>query len=213
MRRIPRSPVSYADADQARRRRLPAKWLAAMLITTAVALLAPGATYVTAGRSSAATATTMAATARTTSTTTTTAATAATAGTTSTAGITTAATAVGCRGVTEALLPANGFITNPSRAQGGHLWWHRSADGGVCIGTVIMWVRYNTAAAKTWRVIVYSARHPGGLTVASRALTLERGWYWRGFGVHRAYQGLSAVCVTATESFGMSCVRFSAPVS
>ena len=33
MRRIPRPPVSYADANQARRRRLPAKWLAAMLIT------------------------------------------------------------------------------------------------------------------------------------------------------------------------------------
>ena len=107
--------------------------------------------------------------------------------------------------------PANGFVTNPSRAQGGHLWWHRSADGSVCVGTVIMWVRYNTAAAKTWRVIVYSARHPGGLTVASRTFTLERGWYWRGFGVHRSFQDLSAVCVTATESFGMSCVRFSAP--
>jgi len=49
----------------------------------------------------------------------------------------------------------------------------------VCIGTVIMWVRYNTTAAKTWRVIVYSARHPGGLTVASRAFTLKRGSYWR----------------------------------
>ncbi|HEX3305474.1 MAG TPA: hypothetical protein VHS32_04445 [Streptosporangiaceae bacterium] len=109
------------------------------------------------------------------------------------------------------MLPANGFITNPSRAQGGHLWWHHSADGSVCIGTVIMWVQYNTIAAKTWRVIVYSARHPGGLTVASRAFTLKRGWYWRGFGVHQAYRGLSAVCVTATESFGMSCVRFSAP--
>ena len=148
MRRIPRSPVSYADADQARRTRLPAKWLAAMLITAAVALLAPGATYVTAGWSS-------------------------------TAATTTAAAAAGCRGVTQALLPANGFITNPSRAQGGHLWWHRSADGSVCIGTVIMWVRYNTTVAKTWRVIVYSARHPGGLIVASRAFTLERGWYWR----------------------------------
>ena len=191
MRRISRSPVNYADADQARRRRLPAKWLAAMLITAAVALLAPGATYVTAGRSDAATATTTAA--------------AATAATTTTA----ATAAAGCRGVTEALLPANGFISDPSRAQGGHLWWHRSADGSVCIGTVIMWVRYNTTAAKTWRVIVYSARHPGGLTVASRAFTLKRGSYWRGFGVHQAYQGLSAVCVT--ESFGTSCVRFSAP--
>jgi hypothetical protein len=182
VRRIPRSPVSYADADQARRRRLPARWLAAMLITTAVALLAPGVTYATAGRSS-----------------------------TTAAATTTATSAVGCRGVTEALLPANGFITNPSGAQGGHLWWHRSADGSVCIGTVIMWVRYNTGAAKTWRVIVYSARNPGGLTVASRTFTLERGWYWRGFGVHRSFQDLSAVCVTATESFGMSCVRFSAP--
>jgi hypothetical protein len=194
VRRIPRSPVSYADADQARRRRLPAKWLAAMLITAAVALLAPGATYVTAGRSSAAMATTTM-----------------TAATTAAATTTAATTAVGCRGVTEALLPANGFITNPSRAQGGHLWWHRPADGSVCVGTAIMWVRYNTTAAKTWRVIVYSARHPGGLTVASRAFTLERGWYWRGFGVHQAYQGLSAVCVTATESFGTSCVHVSGP--
>ncbi len=187
MRRIPRSPVSYADADQARRRRLPAKWLAAMLITAAVALLAPGVTYVTADRSSTTAAATTAAT------------------------MTAATTAAGCRGVTQALLPANGFITNPSRAQGGHLWWHRSADGSVCIGTVIMWVQYNATAAKTWRVIVYSARHPGGLTVASRTFTLKRASYWWDFGVHQAYQGLSAVCVTATESFGMSCVHFSGP--
>jgi hypothetical protein len=187
VRRISRSPVNYADADQARRRRLPAKWLAAMLITAAVALLAPGVTYVTAGRSST------------------------TAATTTTAAMTAATTAAGCRGVTQAFLPANGFIANPSRAQGGHLWWRRSADGSACIGTVIMWVQYNATAANTWRMIVYSARHPGGLTVASRTFTLKRGWYWWGFGVHQAYQGLSAVCVTATESFGMSCVHFSGP--
>ncbi|MGH3173907.1 MAG: hypothetical protein ACRDPF_08595, partial [Streptosporangiaceae bacterium] len=134
MRRIPRSPVSYADADQARLRRLPAKWLAAMLITTAVALLAPGVTYVTAGGSSTTAAATTAAA--------TTAARTATTNTATTAATTAAATsAVGadCKGVTQALLPANGFIANPSRAQGGHLWWHRSADGSVCIGTVIMW--------------------------------------------------------------------------
>ena len=78
MRRVPHSPVSYADADQALRRRLPAKWLAAMLITTAVALLAPGVTYVTAGRTSiAAAATTTATTAETTAATTTAATTAA----------------------------------------------------------------------------------------------------------------------------------------
>jgi len=188
VRRVPRSPIDQARTDQAhadqaaRRRRLPAKWLAAALITAAVALLAPGMSFVTAGRSSATTAATTA-----------------------------AMTAAGCRGVTQAFLPANGFITNPSRAQGGHLWWRRSADGSVCIGTVIMWVQYNATAAKTWRVIVYSARHPGGLTAASRSFTLKRGWYWWGFGVHQAYQGLSAVCVTATESFGMSCVHFSGP--
>ncbi len=186
MRQVPRFPINHAhtDADQAaRRRRLPAKWLAAMLVTAAVALLAPGVTYLTTVRSSTTTAATTAAVATT-----------------------------GCRGVTPALLPATGFITNPSRAQGGHLWWRRSADGGsVCIGTVIMWVQYNATAAKTWRVIVYSARHPGGVTLASRTFTLKRGWYWWGFGVHQAYQGLSAVCVTATESFGMSCVHFSGP--
>ena len=211
MRRLPRSPVSYADADQARRRRLPVKWLAAMLITTAVALLAPGVTYVTADRSSttAATSTAAATTAATSAATATSATTVA--ATTAAATTTRATSKVGCRGVTEALLPANGFVTNPSRAQGGHLWWQRSADGSVCVGTVIMWARYNTAAAKTWRVIVYSARHPGGLTVASRTFTLERGWYWRGFRVHRSFRDLSAVCVTATESFGVSCVRFSAP--
>ena len=125
MRRHPHSPTDYDRTEQERRRRLPAKWLAAALITAAVALLAPGTTYVTAGRSSAATPT--------------------------------------------------------------------------------------TTAARTWRVVVYSARHPGGLTVASRAFTLKRGWHWRGFGVHQAYQGLSAVCLTATESFGTSCIHFSGP--
>jgi len=158
-----------------------------MLITTAVALLAPGVTYMTAGRSSTTTATTTAATTVNTAT-------------------------AGCQGVTQALLTASGFITNPSRTQGGHLWWRRSADGGsVCIGTVIMWVQYNTTAAKTWQVTIYSARHPAGLIVASRTFSLKRGWYWWGFGVHQYYQGLHAVCVSATESFGMSCVDFSGP--
>jgi hypothetical protein len=70
-----------------------------------------------------------------------------------------------------------------------------------------MWVQYNATAAKTWQVTVYSARHPAGLIVASRTFTLKRGWYWWGFGVHQNYQGLEVVCVSATESFGMSCVN------
>jgi len=188
VRRIPRSPIEQTQADEAeRRRRLPAKWLAAMLITAAVALLAPGVTYMTADRSSITTATTTAATTVNTAT-------------------------AGCQGVTQALLTASGFITNPSRTQGGHLWWRRSADGGsVCIGTVIMWVQYNTTAAKTWQVTIYSARHPAGLIVASRTFSLKRGWYWWGFGVHQYYQGLNAVCISAAEAFGMACVDFSGP--
>ena len=183
-----RSPVNQTYSDEARRRRLPAKWLAAVLITAAVGLLAPGVTYITAGRSSTTTATTTAAT------------------TAATAAANTAT--AGCQGVTPALLPASGFITNPSRTQGAHLGWRRSADGGSgCIGTVIMWVQYNATAAKSWQVTIYSARHPAGLIVASRTFSLKRGWYWWGFGVHQNYQGLEAVCVSATESFGMSCVN------
>jgi hypothetical protein len=74
--------------------------------------------------------------------------------------------------------------------QGGHLRWHRSAGGSVCIGTVIMWVQYNTAAARTWRVIVYSARHPGGLTVASRTFTSSGA----GTGGASEYTGPSRSC-------------------
>ena len=115
-----------------------------------------------------------------------------------------------CRGVTPATIPAVGFITNPSRSQGGHLWW-RPAGGGVCIGTVISWVQYNTTATKTWRVIVYSAAHRGGQVVAQRTFTLGQGWYWWSFGVHQVFTGLSAVCVTADDSFGVACVHFSRP--
>jgi hypothetical protein len=153
--------------------RLRTRWLVAVLIAAAVALLAPGVSYATAGHSSPA-----------------------------------AAAAAGCRGVTPAVIPAQGFITNPGRAQGGHLWW-RAEQGGVCIGTVIEWVQYNTTATKTWRVIVYSAQHPAGQVVAQRTFTLRRGWYWWSFGVHQVFTGLSAVCVTASDSFGVACLHFS----
>jgi hypothetical protein len=115
--------------------------------------------------------------------------------------------AASCRGVTPAVVPATGFITNPSRVQGGHLWW-RPAGGGVCIGTVIEWVQYNTTATRTWRVIAYSAQHPQGEVVAQRTLTRGQGWYWQSLGVHRAFAGLSAVCLTADDSFGTACLSF-----
>ena len=80
--------------------------------------------------------------------------------------------------------------------------------GGTCIGTVVEWVQYNTTATKTWRVIVYSAQHPGGQVVAEQTFTLGRGWYWWSFGVHQVFPGLSAVCITADESFGVPCLHF-----
>jgi hypothetical protein len=170
VRRVPR----FRTRPATRAGRLPRRWLAAALITGAVALLAPGVSYATAAQSGPA--------------------------------------AGGCTGVTPAVIPALGFITDPHRTQGGHLWWRPAAAGsGVCIGTVVEWVQYTVTATKTWRVIVYSAQHPGGQVVASRTFTLGRGWYFWGFGVHQAYQGLTAVCLTADDSFGVACLRFSAP--
>ena len=155
-------------------------WLAALLITGVLALLVPGVSYATAGQSSPAS---------------------------QSAAPAAVTAAVGCQGVTPTVIPALGFITNPSRSQGGHLWW-RSETGGVCIGTVIEWVQYNITATKTWRVIVYSAQHPGGQVVAEQTFTLGRGWYWWSFGVHQVFPGLSAVCITADESFGVPCLHF-----
>ena len=176
----------------ARTRRLPGRWLAAVLITGALALLVPGVSHAAASQSSPAS---RAARAAVTSA--------------ATAAVTSAVTAaVGCRGVTPAVIPAVGFITNPTRTQAGHLWW-RAEAGGVCIGTVIEWVQYNTTATKNWRVIVYSAQHPMGQVVAQRTFTLGRGWYWWSFGVHQVFPGLSAVCVTADDSFGVACLHFS----
>jgi hypothetical protein len=161
------------------------------VVTGSLALLVPGVSYATASQSSPAAATATAAMAN--------------AAMANAAGA--AADTAGCRGVTPAVIPALGFITNPSRTQAGHLWWRPEA-GGVCIGTVIEWVQYNTTATKTWRVIVYSAQHPGGQVVAQRTFTLGQGWYWWSFGVHQTFSGLSAVCITADDSFGVPCLHF-----
>jgi hypothetical protein len=112
-----------------------------------------------------------------------------------------------CRGIIPVVFPAKGFVTDPARNQGGHLWWRRTADGGVCLGTVVEWVQYNVTTTKTWRVIIYSAQHPGGQVVASRTFTLARGWYFWGFRIREVFPGLSAVCLTADGSYGTSCVR------
>jgi hypothetical protein len=161
--------------------RLSGRWLAALLITGTVALLVPGVSYATASQSSPVTQSAPASRS--------------------------ASASAGCLGVTPAVIPALGFITDPSRSQAGHLWWQSEA-GGVCIGTVIEWVQYNTLATKTWRVIVYSTQDPNGQVVAQQTFTLGPGWYWWSFGVHQVFSGLSAVCITADDSFGVPCLYF-----
>ena len=184
---------------------LSRKWLMASVITGAVAVLAPGVHYATASPSAPAVHSQVA--------------TLAAQNGADQNGIqqtptpqagTAAQAATGCLGVTPAIFPAQGFITNPGRSQGGHLWWRFAGDGtSVCIGTVVEFVQYNATATKTWRVIVYTHQNPGGVTVAMRTFTLNRGDYYWGFGLHRVFTGLTAVCLTADESFGMSCVHFS----
>jgi len=189
---------------------LSRKWLMAAVITGAVAVLAPGVHYATASPSAPAVHPQVATLAAQNG--------AAQNGVeqngiqqtpTPQAGAA-AQAATGCLGVTPAIFPAQGFITNPGRSQGGHLWWRFAGDGtSVCIGTVVEFVQYNATATKTWRVIVYTHQNPGGVTVAMRTFTLNRGDYYWGFGLHRVFTGLTAVCLTADESFGMSCVHFS----
>jgi hypothetical protein len=178
VRRLLRTRLTKRTGPAARTGRLSGRWFAALLVIGVLGLLAPGVRLVTAPAAHAAAAAPAAVSAE-----------------------------VGCQGVTPAVIPAVGFITNPSRAQAGHLWW-RSEAGGVCIGTVIEWVQYNAPATKNWRVIVYSAQHPGGQVVAQRTFTLGPGWYWWSFGVHQVFAGLSAVCVTADDSFGVPCLHF-----
>ena len=198
MRKVSQMRTRQASTRQASTRQAPGigglsrKWLMAAVITGAIAVLAPGVRYATAsppapaGHPQAATL-------------------AAQTGAPQNAG----AAATGCRGVTPAVFPAQGFITNPNRSQGGHLWWRFAGDGtSVCIGTVVEFVQYNVTTTKTWRVIVFTAQNPGGVTVARQTFTLNRGDYFWSFGLHRVFSGLSAVCLAADESFGMSCLHF-----
>ena len=189
---------------------LSRKWLMAAVITGAVAVLAPGVHYATASPSAPAAHPQVATLAAQNGTAQNGAEQNGIQQTPTPQAGAAAQAATGCLGVTPAIFPAQGFITNPGRSQGGHLWWRFAGDGtSVCIGTVVEFVQYNATAAKTWRVIVYTHQNPGGVTVAMRTFTLNRGDYYWGFGLHRVFTGLTAVCLTADESFGMSCVHFS----
>ena len=116
---------------------------------------------------------------------------------------------VHCVGVHPVAFNPQGFITDQARSQGGHLWWQLTAHGSrVCIGTVVEWVQYNTTAAKTWKVIIHTTRDPGGQTVAQLTATAEPGWYLWSFHIRQAYAGLTAVCITASDTFGNPCIQF-----
>jgi hypothetical protein len=113
-----------------------------------------------------------------------------------------------CRGLTKEILPAKGFITDPQRDQGGHFWWRAEPADSVCVGTVVEYVQYNVTATKTWQVIVYDTQNPNGVTVGTETFTLNAGWYLWPFRIRQAFAGLSGVCITAGDSFGVSCIHF-----
>ena len=170
-------PVLHARPGP--RKRLPFRFLAALIVTAAVAVFAPAVSYA-AGQ---------------------------TAGADQTAAD--APMGVHCIGVHPVAFNAQGFITNPARSQGGHLWWQLTAHGSrVCIGTVVEWVQYNNAATKTWKVIIHTTDAPGGQVVAQLTATANPGWYLWSFHIRKAYAGLTAVCITASDSFGNSCIQF-----
>ena len=190
MKLVPRNPRSPRSQRSPRRRR-PFTFLAALIVTATVGLLAPVVSY--AADQTAATADQ----------------TAATAATATTATATSAPMGVACVGVHPVAFNAQGFITNPARTQGGHLWWRLTAHGTrVCIGTVVEWVQYNTVATKTWTVTIYTSHDPGGQVVAHLTATLRPGWYLSMFHIRKAYAGLTAVCITASDTFATPCIQF-----
>lgn len=125
------------------------------------------------------------------------------------------APATGCKGVTLAVIPAQGVISNAAQTEGGHLWSQESGSG-TCIGTVIEDVQFAASApTRTLRVIVYTTGDPGGLTVARTQVTSAPGSVSQAFGVHQVFAGLTAVCLAATSpvvpSPDMPCVSFGQP--
>lgn len=122
----------------------------------------------------------------------------------------------GCRGVTLAVIPAQGAVSNSARTEGGRLWWRDAGGGRACIGTVIEDVVFTAAAPSRWlRVVVFDSADPGGLTVARQQVTAPAGTVSRAFGIHEVFSGLTAVCLAATSpvvpSPDLPCVDFGSP--
>jgi hypothetical protein len=124
-------------------------------------------------------------------------------------------TAAGCKGVTPAVIPAQGVISNPGQTEGGHFWW-QNTNGGTCVGTVIEDVELTAAApTRTLRVIVFDTADPGGLTVARMQATGSPGPQSLAFGIHQVFAGLTSLCLAATSpvvpSPDLPCFQFGTP--
>ena len=75
-------------------------------------------------------------------------------------------------------------------------------------------VHYTSLQTKTWQVTASRRpRRPGGQVAARQTFTEAPGWWYWPFPVHRAYQDLRKVCLTATDAFGTSCISFPQPPS
>ena len=112
-----------------------------------------------------------------------------------------------CSASTYAALTPSGDMSNPPRTEGGHFWW-RNAGTDVCIGTLRIWVHYRARATKTWRGYAYFGNPSNGdkVPIASRTFTLNPGWYFWDFPLHRLFnEGLSLVCAGASHTAGIAC--------
>jgi hypothetical protein len=123
----------------------------------------------------------------------------------------------GCKGVTEAVIPAQGVISNPGQTEGGHFWW-RAESGGTCVGTVVEDVQVSAQALPlALRVIVFDSADPGGLTVSEQQIpvTVGSGPVSRAFGIHQVFAGLTEVCLAATSpvvpSPDLPCAQLASP--
>ena len=120
----------------------------------------------------------------------------------------------GCKGVTLAVIPVQGAISNPDGTEGGHFWW-RNGSGGTCVGTVIEDVQVGAETSSlVLRVVVFDRSDPGGLTVRKQQVTAGPGPISQQLGIHEVFAGLTEVCVVATSPVipsDTSCVQLAAP--
>jgi hypothetical protein len=128
---------------------------------------------------------------------------------------------LGCAGSVLKEVPAAGTLTNPSGTEGGHFWW-RTYPGSqnICIGTIVVWAHYTRHEGGILAYTLYNfvqAGQPVQLVSQQKAFTLDPGWYYWTFPVHRLirwpFPGNPDVCISvsfpapADESYQCVTVR------